>query len=114
MTKASKQVRALIVLTTCPSVDVANHLATELVKRQLAGCVNIIPDMVSVYQWKNEIKHDKEALLLIKSTASQYPQLEQMIKAQHPYELPEIIAVSIEDGLPAYLQWLNNCCQQDD
>src|SRR5207302_7374276 len=96
----------LLVLTNLPERAAAERLAELLVEKQLAACVNILAPCRSVYRWKGAVQHDEEHPLLIKTTAERYPALEQALRAGHPYELPEIIAVPIERGLPAYLQWV--------
>lgn len=96
-----------IVLCTCPSEEVALELAGALVEKALAACVNIIPGIQSVYHWENRVETDREWLLVIKAPARTYPDLEAAITSLHPYELPEIIAVPIIAGLPAYLAWMN-------
>jgi periplasmic divalent cation tolerance protein len=96
----------LLVLTNVPERAVAEKLADMLLERKLAACVNILAPCSSVYRWKGALQHDEEHPMLIKTTAERYPQLEQALRAGHPYELPEIIAVPIERGLPAYLDWV--------
>ena len=96
-----------IVLCTCPSEEVARGLAGALVEQALAACVNIIPGIESVYHWQGRVETDPEWLLVIKAPARAYPKLEAAITSLHPYELPEIIAVPIVAGLPAYLAWMN-------
>ena len=98
---------ALLVYCTCPDDETTNELAEMLVSKQLAACVNIISGIQSVYAWQGQVQSDDEALLLIKTTTAAYNELEKVIREQHPYELPEIIAVSITTGLPAYLEWIN-------
>src|SRR3989475_12454533 len=97
---------ALLVLTNLPDRAVAERLADALVEKQLAACVNILAPCRSVYRWKGALQHDEEHPMLIKTTLDRYAALEQAIRAGHPYELPEIIAVPIEAGLPAYLDWV--------
>ena len=97
---------ALLVLTNVPQRAAAERLADLLVEKKLAACVNILAPCRSVYRWKGAVQHDEEHPLLIKTTAERYAALEQTIRAEHPYELPEIIAVSLERGLPEYLQWV--------
>ena len=97
---------ALLVLTNVPERAVAERLADMLVEKQLAACVNILAPCRSVYRWKGAVQHDEEHPMLIKTTVERYPALEQALRAAHPYELPEIIAVPIERGLPAYLAWV--------
>lgn len=97
-----------IVLSTCPDEQSAQTIARALVEQRLAACVNILPVMQSVYLWKGSIQQDKEQLLIIKSTVQHYSKIEKSIRALHPYELPEIIAVPITDGLNEYLKWLEH------
>ena len=96
----------LLVLTNLPDRAAAERLAATLVEKRLAACVNILAPCRSVYRWKDATQHDDEHPMLIKSTTEAYPALEAAIRAGHPYELPEIIAVPIERGLPAYLDWV--------
>jgi len=96
----------LLVLTNVPDRASAEKLADMLIEKQLAACVNILAPCRSVYRWKGAVQHDEEHPMLIKTTAARYAALEQALRAGHPYELPEIIAVPIERGLPAYLEWV--------
>ena len=96
----------LLVLTNLPDRAAAERLADALIGKRLAACVNILAPCRSVYRWQGTVQHDEEHPLLIKTTAERYAELEAVIRAGHPYELPEIIAVPIEHGLPAYLDWL--------
>src|SRR5678809_495489 len=97
---------ALLVLTNLPDRAAAERLADNLVEKRLAACVNILAPCRSVYRWKGTLQHDEEHPMLIKTTLERYPALEAAIRTGHPYELPEIIAVTIERGLPAYLNWV--------
>ena len=97
---------SLLVLTNLPDRAAAERLADMVVQKNLAACVNILAPCRSVYRWKGAVQHDDEHPMLIKTTAERYPALEQALRAGHPYELPEIIALSIERGLPAYLEWV--------
>jgi periplasmic divalent cation tolerance protein len=96
----------LLVLTNVPERAVAERLADMLIDKQLAACVNILAPCRSVYRWKGAVQRDEEHPMLIKTTAERYPALEKALREEHPYELPEIIAVPIERGLPAYLDWV--------
>jgi periplasmic divalent cation tolerance protein len=96
----------LLVLTNLPDRAAAERLADLVIEKQLAACVNILAPCRSVYRWKGAVQHDEEHPMLIKTTAQRYPELEQALRGAHPYELPEIIAVPIERGLPAYLGWV--------
>ena len=97
---------ALLVFTNLPDRASAERLAEALIEQRLAACVNILAPCRSVYRWKEAVQHDEEHPVLIKTDAGRYAALEQAIRAGHPYELPEIIAVPIERGLPAYLEWV--------
>ncbi|HYL87356.1 MAG TPA: divalent-cation tolerance protein CutA [Burkholderiales bacterium] len=97
---------ALLVLTNLPDRAAAERLADLVVANHLAACVNILAPCRSVYRWKGGVQHDEEHPMLIKTTPERYAALEQALREAHPYELPEIIAVPIERGLPAYLDWV--------
>ena len=96
----------LLVLTNLPDRAAAERIADLLIGQRLAACVNILAPCRSVYRWKGAVQHDEEHPMLIKTTAERYGALEQALRGAHPYELPEIIAVPIERGLPAYLDWV--------
>jgi len=95
-----------IVLSTAGSEDEARSLARHLVEHQLAACVNIIPRIESIYRWQGKVESSQEWLLLIKTTAERFPAVRDAIRELHSYELPECVALTIEDGSPDYLQWL--------
>ncbi|HLO62062.1 MAG TPA: divalent-cation tolerance protein CutA [Azonexus sp.] len=96
----------LLVITNCPDEETANAIALALVEDKLAACVNILPRVQSVYRWQGSVESATEIPLLIKATANNYAALEAKIQALHPYDVPEIIAVPIARGLPAYLTWV--------
>jgi periplasmic divalent cation tolerance protein len=96
-----------LVLNTCPDLDCARRLADLLVRERLAACVNIVPAVHSVYAWQGAVQQETECQLLIKTTSERYAALEETLRRNHPYELPEIIAVPLTAGLPAYLHWIN-------
>ena len=98
--------KPLLVLTNLPDRAAAERLADALVGGRFAGWLNILAPCRSVYRWKEAVQHDEEHPVLIKTTDERYVELEQAIRANHPYELPEIVAVPIERGLPAYLEWV--------
>lgn len=81
-------------------------LAQKLIDERLAACVNVLTDCVSVYRWEGKNETASEVLVLIKTLTQHYARLEEVIKSMHPYELPEIVAVPISNGLPAYLKWI--------
>lgn len=95
-----------IISNACPDLETAEAIANTLVDEELAACVNIIPGMRSVYLWEGQRITRQEHLLLIKAMAADYDEIEETILELHPYELPEIIAVTISAGLPEYLDWL--------
>ncbi|MDH3646293.1 MAG: divalent-cation tolerance protein CutA [Gammaproteobacteria bacterium] len=96
----------LLVYCTCPDAPTASRLAAELVERQLAACVSQLSGLVSTYRWENQMKRDEETLLIIKTTSGAYSSLESTLRRLHPYELPEIVAVTVSAGLPGYLAWV--------
>jgi periplasmic divalent cation tolerance protein len=95
-----------LVLTTCSSLEEARRIAHTLVERQLAACVNIVPQVESVYRWQGEIETASEWLLVIKTTAIAFTQVREALGELHSYEVPECIAVSVEDGSAEYLEWI--------
>jgi len=97
-----------VVLCTVPDHDTAENIARTLVTERLAACVNIVPGVTSVYRWEDAIEREQELLLLIKTSQTAWPLLEQRIRGLHPYELPEIIAVPLINGQADYITWLNN------
>jgi periplasmic divalent cation tolerance protein len=98
---------ALLVLTNLPDADSARALAAALVEARVAACVNILSPCRSVYRWEGQVEDAAEVPVLIKTTAERYPALEAVIRARHPYELPEIVAVPLSHGLPEYLAWVS-------
>ena len=96
----------LLVFSACPQGDAATALARTLLGAGHAACINILPGVRSLFVWKDELQAEDEVLLLIKTTAAKFPALREALVAQHPYELPEVIAVGIEDGHHPYLDWL--------
>lgn len=102
----------ILVLTTCPDRAAAERLARVLVEGALAACVNVLPGVRSIYRWRGALESADEHLLLIKTAAARYDKLENAIRANHPYELPEVIAVPITAGSNDYLQWINSLVSQ--
>ncbi|MCL2160987.1 MAG: divalent-cation tolerance protein CutA [Betaproteobacteria bacterium] len=96
----------LLVLTTLPDRASADTLAARLVEENLAACVNILSPCDSVYRWQGVIETASEIPLLIKTTRARYPAIEAALQALHPYEIPELIALPVTCGLPAYLDWV--------
>ncbi len=96
----------MVVLVTAPTRAVAQRLARALLSQRLAACVNIVPGVESMFLWQGKLDRAREVLLLIKTTARRVPALQRAIKAQHPYQVPEIIALPVSAGLAPYLQWV--------
>lgn len=95
-----------LALTTAGSSDEAQRLARELVERRLAACVNLIPNLTSIYRWQGAVEQAHEILLLIKTTEKQLSALEAAIRELHPYDVPEFLVLSVESGSQPYLAWL--------
>jgi periplasmic divalent cation tolerance protein len=98
--------RALIVLTACAGAEQANRLATALVEQKLAACVNAVGSVTSTYRWQGAVQQEQECLLVIKTTEARFAALEQAIREQSTYELPEVIAIPVQTGSARYLEWL--------
>jgi periplasmic divalent cation tolerance protein len=96
----------LLVITNLPDEQSTVRLADRLIEERAAACVNRLAPCTSTYRWKGKVETSTEVPLLIKTTRAAYPRLERLIREAHPYELPEIVAVSVDQGLPAYLDWV--------
>src|SRR5579864_133798 len=95
-----------IVLTTAGSEEEARKIAQHMVEHKLAACVNIIPQIESVYRWQGKIETSRDWLLLIKTTIEKFPAVRDAIRTLHSYDLPECVAIAIDDGSREYLQWI--------
>ena len=104
----------LLVLTNLPDVASAEKLAQALIESRAAACVNVLAPCRSIYRWQGAVETATEIPLLIKTTRVAYPQLEEIVRVQHPYAVPELIAIPITHGLPAYLDWLATETQKHD
>ncbi|MBI1398140.1 MAG: divalent cation tolerance protein CutA [Betaproteobacteria bacterium] len=96
----------LVVLTNAPDVDTARSLARTLIERRLAACVNVLSPCHSVYRWEGGVEETPEVPMIVKTTAASYPGLEDVLRALHPYDVPEIIALPAVSGLKDYLAWV--------
>jgi len=94
----------MVVLCTFPDLDQARQIGAALVERQVAACVNLLPGVESIYRWQGKVESAGEVLAVFKTT--RYAELEAALRERHPYEVPEILAVPVAAGLPAYLEWL--------
>lgn len=97
----------VVVLVTVGSAEDADRIAGRLVEDRLAACVNIVPNVVSVYRWKGQIERDEERLLIIKTRRERFDALRAAVVALHPYEVPEVIALEIAAGHAPYLAWID-------
>ena len=97
---------AIVVLMTAPTLEEARMLADKLVETQLAACVQILPEMESVYRWQGKVERQPERLLIAKTTADRFGELEREVRAMHSYDTPEIVSFPLTEGSPDYLQWL--------
>jgi periplasmic divalent cation tolerance protein len=97
---------ALLVITNVPDLAHAQAIARQMIDLRLAACVNILPAVQSVYRWQGAVEEASEVTLLIKTVRDRYTELESAIKSAHPYQVPEIVALPIAAGLPAYLDWI--------
>jgi len=97
---------AIVVFMTAPNGDEARHIAKELVERQLAACVQILPEIESVYRWNGEVQRDTEIMILAKTTAAQFDDLERAVREMHSYDTPEIVAVPMAHVSEPYRAWL--------
>lgn len=96
-----------IVLCTVPDPATGERLAQGLVEARLAACVNLLPALTSIYRWQGTLQKEAECLLIIKTRRDRFDALSETLRQHHPYELPEIIAVPLINGLPAYLGWID-------
>jgi periplasmic divalent cation tolerance protein len=106
-----KKTDRIIVLITAGSEEEAHKIAESLVKGKKAACVNIVPRVDSLFWWEGKIDSARESLLLVKTKASLFPEIVELVKRTHSYEVPEIIALPIIAGSEDYLKWLDIACQ---
>jgi len=96
----------MVVLVTVPDADKAAELTRALVEARLAACGNVVPGVRSIYRWEGRIQDDGEALLVLKTSKGRFPELLERVRALHPYEVPEVLAIPVEAGNEAYLDWI--------
>ena len=97
----------IVVLCTCPDAVCASELANAIVEKRLAACVNRLDGLTSTYRWQGEVKNDQESLLIIKTRQDRLESLSEFIQANHAYDVPEVIALTIDGGSRAYLDWIS-------
>lgn len=98
----------IVVLTTAPNIEEAEILAEKIVAARLAACVQILPEMKSVYFWEGAVQNEPEHLLLIKTLPEKFDALEKFIQTNHSYSVPEIVALAAEKVSESYLDWIKN------
>lgn len=103
-----------IAFVTAPSAEVAASLARTLVSERLVACGNLVPGLRSIYAWEGEICDEPEVLLILKTTADRVDDLAARVAALHPYAVPEVVALPIDAGLPAYLAWIDENVARDE
>ena len=95
-----------VVLVTAPDARVGREIAKRLVEARLAACVNLVPGVVSIYRWQQEVREDEEVLLLVKTRESRCRDLKERVCELHPYDLPEVLTLAVAGGSDAYLDWV--------
>ena len=108
MPRRGGRTQFVVVLVTCPTRAVARRIATQLIRTHLAACVNLVPGVESVFWWKGRVDRCREALLIIKTTRVCFERLKRTVVSFHPYDVPEVIALSISSGHEPYLRWIDN------
>lgn len=101
---------ALLVISTFPDVETARRIARQLVTEHLAACANLVPSVQSIYHWEGKVEEAQETMVFFKTMGARFPELQARLKSLHPYDVPEIIALSLADGLPQYLRWVAQNC----
>ena len=100
---------AIVIYSTCPDIESAERISRHIVEQRMAACVNLIPGITSIYTWDGNIQRDQEVLLVMKSTKDRFDDIQNLISDEHPYDLPELIAVPITESSPDYLEWIKQC-----
>lgn len=101
----------ILVVTNLPDSESAFNLARQLVDLRLAACVNVLPAVTSFYEWEGKLEQASEHTVVAKTVRERYAEVERAIVERHPYALPEVVAVDVTDGLPAYLRWVEEGCR---
>ena len=103
----------VVILSTTGSMEEASKIADHLVANHLVACVNILPSVHSVYWWNHSVNHDNEILMIMKTEASQVPKVEAAIRSLHSYQVPELIVLPVNYGLPEYLKWMDGTLRDE-
>jgi len=102
--------KIVLALSTFPDRETASRISTQLVTDKFAACANILPQIESVYRWKDKIETGNETLVFFKLSEDRQSAFQEKLRSLHPYEVPEIIFIPIADGLPDYLRWVAKNC----
>ena len=100
---------AIVIYSTCPDIESAERISRHIVEQRMAACVNLIPGITSIYTWDGNSQRDPEVLLVMKSTKDRFDDIQNLRRDEHPYDLPELIAVAITESSPDYLEWIKQC-----
>lgn len=100
----------LLVLSTFPDAEVAGRIAEQLVAQKLAACANILPAVRSIYRWQGKVEDATETMVFFKTTRNRFGDFQQKLRELHPYEVPEIVALPVAEGVPDYLRWVGESC----
>src|SRR5262245_17735307 len=100
----------LLIMSTFPDVQTAQRVVRQIVEERLAACANILPPVKSIYRWQGKVEESEESLVLIKTTVDRFAAVQTALRRLHPYEVPEVIALPIDRGLPDYLRWVVEQC----
>ena len=103
--------KIVLALSTFPDRETAQRVSTELVNEKLAACANILPNVESIYRWKDKIETGNETLVFFKVSEDRQSAFQEKLRSLHPYEVPEIILTKIDNGLPGYLSWVAETCR---
>jgi periplasmic divalent cation tolerance protein len=99
----------VVALTTVAKAEDAERIGLALVEQRLAACVNVVAGLTSIYLWKGKVEKDAERLLVMKTRRDRVPELKAALLELHPYELPELVVLPIEDAHAPYLAWIDEC-----
>jgi len=102
--------KSILIISTFPEAGLARTAIHALVSERLAACGTLLPGAESIYAWKGGIETGQETVVFLKAPASCYPAIEQRLRQLHPFEIPEVVAIDISQGLPAYLEWIHESC----
>jgi len=112
--RKSMKNKVIMVFTTCPDTALARQFGQHLVSAGMAACVNLVPGVSSIYRWQGDVQEDQEVMMIIKTVQARLAEVTAWIEQNHPYDLPEVMAMPVEDGLNGYLQWVQDAVAAQD